>query len=38
MLNYLGLAIIVCIDVKTLGQSPQVSCVFFNEMHTAVYA
>lgn len=26
MLNYLGLADTLCIDVKTLGQSPQGSC------------
>ncbi len=28
MLNYLGQAGGLCIDVQTLGQSPQVSCVF----------
>lgn len=38
MLNYLDLGGILCIDVKTPGQSPQVSCVFFYEMCTAVYA
>lgn len=28
MLNYLGLAGGLCVDVKTVGQSPRVSCVF----------